>query len=493
MTRLLIVDDDPGQLAAAAEVAATMGYRADTATGGAEALRRLRGDRGYAAVLLDLVMPDMDGMAVLETLAREHVDIPVIVGLATPSAATVATAIHHGAHDFFIKPLTADRLLVALTRALEQKRLNAGLAAERGLRRGAVTLSDMIAGSSSMERVRIVAERAARSPLPLLIEGEGGTGKQRLAHIVHSLGDRAGKPFVTLDCASLEPQLAEAILFGCRKGALPGARTDIEGKLVEAHGGTLYLDQIGELPPALQARLLDVLHSGEVTPLGAARPERANVRLIAATSQRLLNLAKAGHVREDLHHRLNVMPVYLPPLRDRRDDLGAIVAGMLPALAAEAGRRVASLAPAAMDLLARYDWPGNLRQLEDALYRAIIHADGAQLQPADFPLVAAQVLERHEAVRLAGGRALPSAPVHIDAAIPERRSDEQEVMRDRFLDEQGRLRSWEDIERELIAFALEHHQGRMSAVARALRMGRSTVYRKLRDYGLGETVENEIA
>jgi len=356
---------------------------------------------------------------------------------------------------------------------------------DRSRRAGTLALADIVTRSPAMDRVLTLAQKAAKSPIPVLIEGETGTGKELIARVIQGMGDRASKPFVTVNCGAIPAHLVESTLFGHKKGAFTGAIADHAGKFTEAHGGTLFLDEIGELPLDTQVKLLRALQEGEIEPVGGSRVEQVNVRVISATNRRLLNLAQTGEFREDLYYRLNVFPVYLPPLRERREDIEPLAAHFVTRFAAEAGKRIAGLSASALELLRGYDWPGNIRQLENVLYRAIVLSDGGYLEVADFPQIVAQARGREESLKLTTSLPLPSAPVHIDAVRPLREKVEtREAVPDRFLDAKGDVRPLETLERELIEFALKLHGGRMSKVARALGIGRSTLYRKLRDYGL---------
>ena len=338
-----------------------------------------------------------------------------------------------------------------------------------------------------------LSQKAAKSQIPVLIEGETGTGKELIARVIQGMSDRATKPFVTVNCSAIPANLIESTLFGHKKGAFTGAVADHVGKFAEAHGGTLFLDEIGELPSEAQAKLLRALQEGEIEPVGAARPERVNVRVISATNRRLLGLAQTGEFREDLYYRLNVFPIYLPPLRERAEDIEPLAAHFIARFAAEAGKRIAGLSVPALELLRGYNWPGNIRQLENAVYRAIVLSDGGYLELADFPQIVAQERGRDETLKLTEQLPAPSAPVHIDAVRSRRESEAKDSIPDRFLDARGEVAPLPDLERELIAFALKHYGGRMSKVARALKIGRSTLYRKLRDYGLEGDVESDAA
>ncbi len=485
MTRVLIVDDDPVQLRLTAEVARRAGFTPVTAAGGDEALKLLKSDQSYGAIILDLVMPDRDGMAVMEAMARDGIAVPVIIQTAHSSLETVVTAMRQGAVDFFVKPVAPERLIVSLRNVMKLGELETIVRTDRSRRAGTLGLSDIVTHSAAMHRVLALVQKAAKSPIPVLIEGETGAGKELIARAIQGMSDRAGKPFVAVNCSAIPANLVESTLFGHKKGSFTGATADHPGKFAEAHGGTLFLDEVGELPLETQAKLLRALQEGEIEPVGATRPERVNVRVISATNRRMLGLAQSGEFREDLYYRLNVFPIYLPPLRDRPEDIELLASHFTARFAAEAGKRIAGLSTPALELLRAYNWPGNIRQLENVLYRAIVLSDGGYLELADFPQIVAQSKGREESLRLAAAQPMLSAPVHIDAARPERQKVEtREAIPDRFLDAGGEVTPLETLERELIEFALKRYGGRMSKVARALGIGRSTLYRKLRDYGL---------
>jgi len=488
MTRLLIVDDDPGQLQQTAEAARAAGYVVVTAASGQQALTALRADPGLGVVVLDLVMPDLDGMAVMEAMAGAGLATPVIIQAASPALETAVSALRQGAADVVSKPVTPDRLFVAVRNALRFAALETVVRSARNRHAGAPTPADIVTQAPAMERVLSLADKAARSALPVLIEGERGTGKELLARVIQAMSERAGKPFVIVDCAAIAADLVDATLFGHGRSGTAGA-----GSFAAAQGGVLFLDEVGELPPAIQAKMLRAVQHGEIEPAGGGRTERVNVRVIAATSQRLLNLARAGSFREDLYYRLNVLPIYVPPLRERREDIAPLAAHFSTRDAAETGRRVLGLSPSALNLLAGYDWPGNVRELENAVYRAVALAGAAELEPADFPLILARAEGREEARRVTAALPPAEAPVHIDAVIPRPRAVEREPARDRFVDTDGEVAALADLERELIAFALQHYGGRLSRAARALGIGRSTLYRKLREYGFDEGLQSDAA
>lgn len=494
MTRVLIVDDDPVQLRLTAEVANRAGFKPLLATGGEQALTVLRDDRNIGAIILDLVMPDLDGMGVMEVMAREGLNTPVIIQTANASLETVVTAMRQGAVDYFVKPVAPERLIISLRNAMKLDALEAAVRSERSRRSGTFTAADMIAKAPAMARVLSLCAKAAKSTIPVLIEGETGVGKELIARIIQGTGDRAGKPFITVNCGAIPPNLVESILFGHKKGSFTGATSDQAGKFAEAHNGTLFLDEVGELPLETQVKLLRALQEGEIEPVGATRPERVNVRVISATNRRLLNLAKSGEFREDLYYRLNVFPIYVPPLRERIEDVPALVTHFIARFAAEAGKRVLGISPVALDLLASYAWPGNIRQLENAVYRAIVLTDGAFLESVDFPQIVAQINGRELAASAIETAPLQQSPIHIDDATGRQRyAPEAPAAADRFIAPTGEVTALAEIERAAIVFAIEHYGGRMSQVARALKIGRSTLYRKLHEYGLAETLLSDAA
>jgi DNA-binding NtrC family response regulator len=387
-----------------------------------------------------------------------------------------------------------ERLIVSLRNAVKLDQLETIVRTDRARRTGTFTLDDIITRSPSMDRVKTLVAKAAKSPIPVLVEGESGVGKELVARAIHGMGDRAGKSFVTVNCGAIPANLVESTLFGHRKGAFTGAVADQPGKFAEAHGGTLFLDEVGELPLDAQVKLLRVLQNGEIEPVGAARPERVNVRVVSATNKRLLNLAKVGAFREDLFYRLNVFPIYVPPLRDRPEDVQPLASHFVARLAAEANKRVVGITEAALDLLRSYAWPGNIRQLENAVYRAVVLTDSAYLERADFPHIVAQTAGREAAHKMTEALPAASSPVHIDDATATlRQAVTREAIADRFIGADGEVATLGDVERELIVFALRHYGGRMSRVARALGIGRSTLYRKLREYGLEEGTDRDAA
>jgi len=495
MHKVLIVDDDPIHCRLTSEVVARAGLTPLTAHSGAEALDLLKKTGGIGAMVLDLVMPEMDGMSVLESLKREGIALPVIVQTAQTSLDTVISAMRLGAIDFFVKPVAPERITISLRNALKLGTLESSLKAERARRDGNFSFAHIVTRSPAMARTMALGKKAAASAIPVLIEGESGTGKELLARAIQGSGDRAGKPFITVNCGAIPANLVESTLFGHVKGAFTGATADAPGKFREAHNGTLFLDEVGELPLDTQVKLLRALQEGEIEPVGASRPVKVNVRVISATNRRLLNLARDGAFREDLYYRLNVFPIYLPPLRERRDDIPALADHFIARFAAEEGRRVAAISPEALEMLAAFDWPGNIRQLENAVFRAVVLAESPVLVPEDFPQILAAEKGREAAQAERATNFTPAEPVHIDdaPALPRLPDPGPVTVPDRFLDGAGNLLPLAEIERELIAFAIDHNAGRMAQVARQLGIGRSTLYRKLKEFGLDGGEASDVA
>ncbi len=496
-TTVLIVDDDPVQRRLAEAMVRRLGFTPVVADGGAAGLAILRSPEGgeIDVVLLDLVMPGgPDGLAVLAEMRKAGIDTPVIVQTANGSIETVVNAMRAGAVDFVVKPAGAERLQVSIKNALRVDQLEEEVRRMRRRASGSLGFKDLHSKSPDMGRVMRLAERSAKSTIPVLIEGESGVGKEVLARAIQGSGDRKGKPFVTVNCGAIPDNLVESTLFGHEKGAFTGATERHLGKFVEASGGTLFLDEIGELPLDAQVKLLRALQEGEVDPVGGRKAVRVDIRLISATNRSLLDLVKEGKFREDLYYRLNVFPMTLPPLRARREDIPDLARSFCARFAAEEGKRVRGLAPEAMALVTRYGWPGNVRQLENALFRAVVLADGDELTVAEFPQIAAQV-EGFD-VRI------PPAPTFADMPAGGQGPVVREIVRVEVRDphamslvaeDSAEMKTMEAIETEVIRYALQFYRGRMSEVSRRLGIGRSTLYRKLKDLGLEDASASEDA
>ena len=445
---VLVVDDDPTQRRLAQAVLEREGYAVIHAESGGEAIDRLTGGGGADVVLLDMVMPGMSGMEALAEIRTAGVTTPVIVLTASGGVDAVVKAMQAGAQDFFVKPVSAERLLVGVSNALQITRLTAEVGRLRKHVSGRTSFDDLVGTSPPMRMVKSLGARAAKSSIPVLITGESGVGKD---------------------------------LFGHEKGAFTGAHDKHLGKFQEATGGTLFLDEIGELPLDMQVKLLRALQEGEVDPVGSKRAVKVDVRIVSATNRDPAQQVRAGAFREDLFYRLNVFPIEAPSLRERREDIPALIDHFIARFNVEEGKRVAGCSGETMALLTAFDWPGNVRQLENTVYRAIVLADAPFLQPHDFPAISGLSsppvgeVDRGDSRETEGAGAttvhtidlppLPDTPIRI-------------------LDERGHLRTLEEIERDLILHAIEVYAGHMSEIARRLGIGRSTLYRKVREQGL---------
>lgn len=479
---ILVVDDDPVQRRLLTEMIKRFGYVAEVFDNGADALKRVQ-DRNLApvdAMVLDLVMPELDGMAVLERLAQIESRPPVIVQTAHGSIETVISAMRAGAIDFVVKPVGAERLQVSITNALRVDALEGEVRRLAKRANGALGFNELTSSSADMARAVRLGERAAKSGIPVLLEGESGVGKEVFARALQGASDRRGKPFVTVNCGAIPANLVESILFGHEKGAFTGATERHAGKFVEANGGTLFLDEVSELPLDAQVKLLRAIQEGEVDPVGGRKTVKVDIRLVSATNRDLIEAVRQGRFREDLYYRLNVFPISIPPLRNRREDIPALARRFLARFSAEEGRAIRAISEEAMALLCRFDWPGNVRQLENAMFRAVILCEGDTLSLADFPQVAQAV----------DGYAVEMPP--FLPAVPPPPRPEREIVRVEIkdpsaltlLDQTGDVRPLDQVEGDTIRFALEHYRGQMSKVARKLGIGRSTLYRKLKELGI---------
>ena len=469
---ILIVDDDWSQREYLEAVISGIGYRAQSLSGGGEAIQLLNGsgDHGVDLILLDLVMPGIDGMDVLRKVVPQNPGLPIVILTLKAGVDTVVEVMRAGALDYIIKPVSPDRLEVSINNALKLATLAGEVS--RLARRAAnvMDISDLVAESPAMRRTLELAQRAAASNIPILIEGRSGVGKEVVAHVIQGGGARAGKPFVIVNCGAIPDNLVESILFGHEKGSFTGATERRAGKFLEANGGTLFLDEIGELKPEVQVKLLRVLQSGEIDAVGGGKSQKVDVRVISATNQELASLVAGGRFREDLYYRLNVFPIVVPTLRDRREDIRPLAERFLRSYSVTEGKNIKGIATDAMELMQAFRWPGNVRELENAIFRAVVLCDGANLDVQDFPNIAGRAFAGH---RQQQANKSPLAPV-----AGNRGSDVA------VRDAQGDVRPLHAVEGDIIRAALAHYDGRMAEVARRLGIGRSTLYRKVRELGI---------
>jgi DNA-binding NtrC family response regulator len=493
-TRVLVVDDDPVQRRLLDALLRKFEYEPVLVESGEAALALLDGpDRGgIGCMVLDLVMPELDGFTVLKRMRERGIDLPVIVQTAQGSIDTVVTAMRGGAVDFVVKPVGAERMQVSLQNSINQAALAGEVRRIQRTAAGALSITDLSSVSPRMQQALKLAEKAAASDIPVLLEGESGVGKELMARAIRGAGSRRQKPFVAVNCGALPANLVESILFGHEKGSFTGASERSPGKFLEADGGTLFLDEIGELPLDTQVKLLRALQDGEIDPVGSRRPVKVDFRLISASNRDLLALVRAGKFREDLFYRLHIFPITVPPLRDRMEDLPDLVRRFVARFAAEEGKRVRAVSADAMAMLLAYRWPGNVRQLENAVFRAVVLAETDEIGIAEFPQIAAQVPGFEAYTVPAAPLPAPAREAGVEPLVVLDESPatapgvSHGVAGDALplLGTDGHVRPMDAIETEAIRFAIDRYRGRMTEVARRLGIGRSTLYRKLKDLGL---------
>ncbi|APR77734.1 Nitrogen regulation protein NtrX [Minicystis rosea] len=448
MARVLLVDDEQAMLYALDQVVRSRGHATVTARSGPEALSKLE---DVDTVVTDFSMPEMDGVALLQAIHERDASLPVILVTAHGSERVAVRAMKAGAYEYITKPFDIDEMSIVVDRALEARALrlqNRRLSAEKALGRR------IIGDSPPMRRLLDTVNRVAPRDITVLVRGETGTGKELVASLLHAQSGRAAHPLVRFNCAAIPAELAESELFGHARGAFTGATQTRRGYFADAHGGTLVLDEIGELPLPLQAKLLRALQEGEIQPVGAGRVEKVDVRVVACTNRDLAAEARAGRFREDLYYRLAVVELVVPPLREHRQDI--------PALAVELARRYAErfgiegvrLAPALIELLRTADWPGNVRQLENAVARMVALTASPEIGPEAF------------------GDAPPRPDAEPDA--------------DSVVDGALSLREYVDaVERNLVVKALAVTSGNQTEAARRLGLSRTALIDRLKKFDLG--------
>ncbi len=468
MATIFICDDEADMLRYLDKLLRAGGYRVETFQRGSELLARLAvvGGAGCDVILQDVRMPDMDGLEVLKQVRGQCPGLAVVIMTAHGTVDDAVSAIKQGAYDYIMKPFPREKLLGVLERLLDHRRLaeeNRQLREE--LQRGVAGGGDAIVfRSAAFREVYDLTLQVAESEANILIMGESGTGKELIASALHRNSPRRGKPFVSLNCAALSDTLLESQLFGHVRGAFTGAVINQKGLLEEADGGTLFLDEIGDVSPAVQAKLLRVTQEKDFIVLGSTRPRKVDVRFVAATNKDLMAEVRAGRFREDLYYRLNVIPVLVPPLRERREDIPLLVENILKRLRRRGLDRVRSVSPEAMRCLMEYPWPGNIRELENVLERGAVCARGPLLSAADLP---DEVREpcRIRPAEEASPAGRETSGVRKDA--PHAPAGE---------DSPG--------ERELLLRILEEHRWNKGAAAGSLGIDRSTLWRKMKRLGI---------
>ncbi len=452
---ILIVDDDPAHRLMLTTLLEDWGYRAHEADGGLSAVQRAQ-EQPLDAVIMDVRMPDMDGIEATRRIHQYNPALPVIVLTAFSSIPSAVEALKAGAYDYLTKPLDFDALRLTLNRALEHMQLRTE---NQELREqlAKLRLPEIIGKSSAMQRLVELLALVAPSEATVLITGESGTGKGLVARAIHANSPRSQGPLVEVNCAAIPENLMESELFGHDKGAFTGADKPRRGRFAQADGGSIFLDEVGELSLPMQAKLLRVLQDGHIQRVGSDQAIAVNVRILAATNRDLQRMTQEGTFREDLYYRLNVVAVEVPPLRQRKEDIPLLVEHFLKTFAAKNKRTVRGITPRAMDLLVRYDWPGNVRELENVMERAVILLRGEYLTEAELPLHLQ--------------KAAASAPL---TSQRERGLEDEEPAPSMTLAE---------MERRLIVQVLEETGGNKSEAARRLGITRRTLKLKLKKYG----------
>ncbi len=458
--RILVVDDEPGVRGALSGILRDEGYYVEAVESGEDCLDRLTRS-AFDVVLLDVWLPGLDGLTTLARLRDRQTDAEVVMISGHGNIESAVRAIKLGAFDFIEKPLSLEKTTLVVRNALRQRRLEAE---NRALRARVDRNLTMVGESYCMRQLREQVAMAAPTNGRVLIYGGNGTGKELVARTIHALSRRRAGPFVEVNCAAIPEELIESELFGHAKGAFTGAVSDRRGKFELADGGTIFLDEIGDMSLKTQAKVLRVLQEQVVEPVGGAAGVRVDVRVLAATNKDLPTEIRAGRFREDLYFRLNVIPIFVPPLRDRREDIPLLAEHFMSGFAREYGRRVKTFDPAAIAQLQEYPWPGNVRELRNVIERLMIMVPGDTITPQDLAFLEGSLLYAQAAPE---GDAVPGETMTLHAA------------RARF-------------EREFILRALAAQQGNISRTADALGVERSNLYRKMRALGIaGRHVERE--
>ena len=443
---ILVVDDEESLRTVLHSQLTRLGHEVVLAADGEAALAAIR-SRDFALVVTDVKMPRLSGLDLLRVVRSERPDTPVVLLTAHGSIETAVEAMKHGAFDFLTKPFDRDELRTLVEKAMRAR--GARVREPRPAPDGPGANQVPLGRSPRMRELERLIERAAASPSTVLIRGETGVGKELVARALHGKSARRDGPFVVQNCGALPENLIESELFGHEKGSFTGAEKRKPGRIEIADGGTFFLDEVGELPLPMQTRLLRVLEDGEILAVGALRPVKADVRWIAATNRDLKKEVAAGRFREDLYFRLRVIELVIPPLRERLDDLPDLVESLGARLSVRLARKVPPLSPAAMDLLRAHDFPGNVRELENLLERAVVLAQGASLGPDDFPDLAPPASAADTSSLKGMARAVTSA-----------------------------------VEKREIEDALEAHGGNVTRTAEALGVSRRGLQNKMKEYGI---------
>ena len=453
MKKILIVDDEPNMLLVLEAMLKREKYEVATASEGLEALELLKND-DVAVVITDLKMPKLDGLGLLSEIEKNYPSIPVIVITAHGTIATAVEALKKGAFDYITKPFDQDDLKNIISKAFKTKALNEN---EPVLSADEIDRHDIIGSSECMVEMYDLIGKVAPTATTVLITGETGTGKELFAHSIHRNSPRKDNPFIKINCAAIAENLLESELFGFEKGAFTGAVHRKPGRFELAHTGTLFLDEIGDLPKDMQVKILRVIQDQEFERVGGLRTIKVDVRLIAATNKKLLEEVREGRFREDLYYRLNVFPVKLPPLRERKEDIGSLSDYFLCKFNKNLNRGIEHIDPKARELLVNYGWPGNIRELENLMERLVVLATGDTITLEDIP----EEVRFPTATEMAGGRS-------------ESKGSFKNILKDKP----------EEIEKDMIMKVLKESGGNVSKAALQLGVSRKGLQLKMAKYNL---------
>jgi DNA-binding NtrC family response regulator len=465
---LMLIDDEPAQRRLVSALAARAGWRTLFASDGEMALATLGTQDGMRldAIVLDHWSPSYEPAELIREMRERRPALPILILTAHNSVAVAVEAMRAGATDYLSKPIAPDRLLAALNATLNHTEEDGELRPLTEKISAPLAFEEIVGSAPQFRAALAIAAKAARARIPVLIEGESGVGKDVIARAIHAASPRFRQDMITVNCGAMPTNLVESELFGHERGAFTGAFERQVGRFVSADMGTIFLDEVSELPLDAQVKLLRVLQDGEVQPIGARMPTHVDVRVIAATNRKLIEEVEAGRFREDLYYRLNVVQLTIPPLRERIGDIPALSRHLLARIATQPGLRSLGITAEALALLMQHDWPGNVRQLQNALFRAAVLCEGDALTPQDFPQISTQIKARQ------GGASGSTHHSHDEGAGIT------------LFEADGHVRQLADIEADVIRLAIGHYRGRMTEVARRLGIGRSTLYRKLAELGI---------
>ena len=451
-----VVDDDPAIRELLSFMVTGAGYEVDAFASGAEVLASSADPPD--AILLDLMMPEVDGVEVLKEINRRHPKLPVIMVTADHDVQRAVEVTKLGAYDYLTKPIDQERLLTTIGNALSLGSLEKEVARLKEELSDRYHLRSIVGSSAAMRKVYDQVEKVLESEITVFIAGESGTGKELVAKAIHYASLRSDGPFIDVNCAAIPEGLQESELFGHEKGAFTGALATHPGKFEQATGGTIFLDEVGEMSASAQARLLRVLQERVLQRVGGTETIELDVRVISASNRDLAKMVEEGSFRQDLFYRLVVFPITLPPLRDRREDIPLLVEHFLEKYARDAGKRVTTVEARAMEAMGSHGWPGNVRELENVIHRTLLVSSGLELTYDDLP----PGIGGDTTTAASSSQTVPGSG------------------------DGGGTLNLEELERETIVRAMEQNKGNLSDVARQLGIGRSTLYRKLEQYGLRE-------